>query len=131
MLDFLGLLLGVFYEVLDVVVMAVGFQASLRRLFDGLVGDARTVSLFWSFAGQALLGLLAGAISLLLFPAPVFAPYPVRGASLLLAPAVSGLLLMLVGDFWYRWRKWQLALFTFRAGATFAFWMAVARLARC
>lgn len=127
MLDFLGLLLNVLVTVGDVLMLASAFQALLRRLLAALVGEDRRVSLFWSVLAVMLLGLLAGGISLAVLPSPVAAPYPVRGGSLILAPAISALVLMLIGDVWHKWRGWRPALFTFRAGAVFAFGIALVR----
>ena len=52
---------------------------------------------------------------------------PFRGVSLLLSPLGTGLAMHILGEFWSNRGKERPALFSFRAGAAFAFGMALVR----
>ena len=78
-------------------------------------------------AGAILLGGLAGVIASLVWPARILQPGPVRGASLVLSPIVTGAVM----DRYGQWREERGAsrsyLATFWGGALFAFSMALVR----
>lgn len=77
--------------------------------------------------GVALLGGLAGALTSLVWPARVFQPGPIRGASLFVSPFITGVAM----DRYGRWREGRGVarsyLATFWGGALFAFSMALVR----
>ncbi len=77
--------------------------------------------------GYALIGALAGALSLLILPRRVLPVVGVRGASLILAPLATGLLMKTYGDFRRRRGHTTTGLATFWGGAIFAFSMALVR----
>ena len=128
MLDsLLVLLLNLFFEVLLEVVAGLGVETAGQRVLASVLGDADHVSVRWSSVGQLLLGLAAGGSSLLVFHAPIFPRGPRPGLSLLLAPVVTAVLVDLLGSRWEVRKGWRPALFTLRAGAMFAFGMALVR----
>jgi len=77
--------------------------------------------------GVALLGALAGTLTSLVWPARVFQPGPVRGASLLVSPFITGVAMHRYGQ----WREdrgvARSYIATFWGGALFAFSMALVR----
>jgi hypothetical protein len=74
-----------------------------------------------------LLGLCAGAGSLLVVSRRLSPYAPLPGAGLLLAPLGTGVVMQRLGALWEKRGKDRPALFSFRAGAVFAFGMALAR----
>ena len=74
------------------------------------------------------MGVIAGVVSLLIFGQRLAPPSPFPGISLVLSPLATGIAMHWIGEFWSE-REWDRpALFTFRAGAVFAFGMALVRL---
>jgi len=82
---------------------------------------------FLAALGYALIGSLVGFGSALVIPYRLLPPGGVRGASLLLSPLVTGLLMRAYGAFRRRRDLPATNLATFWGGATFAFFMALAR----
>ena len=77
-----------------------------------------------ALVGAALMGGLLGLVTSLAWPARLFPSAPLPGASLLLSPLVTGLVM----DRYGRWRKGKGSyLSTFWGGALFAFGMALVR----
>lgn len=77
-----------------------------------------------ALVGAAMLGGIAGFVTSLVWPTRIFQPGPVPGASLLLSPLASGLIM----DRYGRWRGEKASyLATFWGGALFAFGMALMR----
>ena len=77
--------------------------------------------------GHFLAGLCAGAVSLLVMSQRLspYSPWP--GISLLLAPLGTGLMMHGLGNLWEGRGRSRPVLFSFRAGAVFAFGMSLAR----
>jgi hypothetical protein len=125
--DLLGLLVNLILEVLLELAAELGVEVVGRRVFASVLGDADKVSGWWSSVGQLVLGLAAGGSTLLIVPGAVFRRGPVPGVSLLFAPAITAVLVDLLGSQWEARRGWRPALFTLRAGALFAFGMALVR----
>lgn len=79
--------------------------------------------------GVFVLGAVGGAMTCLIWPARVFQPAPLRGASLLVSPMVTGVVM----DRYGKWRDdrgvSRSYVATFWGGALFAFGMALVRLA--
>jgi hypothetical protein len=77
--------------------------------------------------GVALLGGAAGALTSLVWPARILQPGPVRGASLIVSPLFTGVVMERYGQ----WREDRGAtrsyIATFWGGAIFAFSMALVR----
>jgi hypothetical protein len=76
--------------------------------------------------GHFLMGVVAGAASLWLFNERLFAGSPFPGLSLLLSPLGTGAAMHVLGARWERDDE-RPRLFSFRAGAIFAFGMALVR----
>ena len=76
---------------------------------------------------QLLFGSAAGVLSVLIAPSRVLPHAPVPGISLVVSPLVTGATMQWIGDFWRDRGRPAPALFSFRAGATFAYGMALAR----
>lgn len=77
--------------------------------------------------GIALWGALAGAVISLIWPARIFQPVVLRGASLVVSPLISGIVMHRYGGWRESRREPRSHLATFWGGALFAFSMAVVR----
>jgi hypothetical protein len=77
--------------------------------------------------GYAIVGALAGGVSLLLLPRRLLPTGSIRGGSLVLAPLVTGLLMQTYGDCRRQRGHTTTGLATFWGGAIFAFSMALVR----
>jgi hypothetical protein len=134
--DLLGAILGAIAEFLleaflELIAAAILDLAS--RVFLGLftslaeaVKDNRALTGFM----YALLGVLAGALSLLVLPHPlIHREQPIRfhGISLLTSPIIAGLVLSSVGAVMRRWGKKVTPVETFGYGFAFALGMALIR----
>ena len=75
------------------------------------------------------MGSFAGALSLLIFSARFFARPAIPGLSLVLSPIATGAAMHWLGELWRSRGREAPALFSFRAGAIFAFGMAIVRFA--
>jgi hypothetical protein len=78
-------------------------------------------------AGHLLLGVAAGVLSLLIVPRRLSPHSPLPGLSLVLSPLGTGIVMQWIGEFWRRRGRDNPALFSFQAGAIFAFGMALVR----
>jgi hypothetical protein len=77
--------------------------------------------------GHLLLGVFAGVLSLLVVPQRLMPRSPLPGLSLVLSPIGTGIVMYSLGELW-RERGWDRpSLFSFQAGALFAFGMALVR----
>jgi hypothetical protein len=76
--------------------------------------------------GHFLMGMIAGGVSLLLFNERLLAPSAFPGLSLLLSPLGTGAAMHVLGARWEHDDE-RPRLFSFRAGAIFAFGMALVR----
>lgn len=77
--------------------------------------------------GHLLLGVSAGVISLYIVPGRLAPHSPLPGVSLVLSPIGTGIAMHWIGEFWRARGKDRPILFSFRAGAIFAFGMALVR----
>jgi hypothetical protein len=77
--------------------------------------------------GYAILGFLAGGVSLFVFPHPLIRPSRVHGISLLVSPVVTGLLMSFIGSSLRRRGKKVVQIESFGYGFAFAFGMALIR----
>lgn len=93
------------------------------------VGRTRRSSPYLAAAGHFLLGLAAGAVSLLVVHRSLVPPGPLPGLSLIVSPLVTGLVMQTIGDMVAHRDGDRPVLFSFRAGAIFAFGMALVRFA--
>ena len=81
-----------------------------------------------SGTGHLLLGLFAGILSLFIVPRRLTPHSPLPGVSLVLSPIGTGIVMHWIGEFWReRGGRDRPILFSFRAGAIFAFGMALVR----
>ena len=79
--------------------------------------------------GHFLIGIIAGAISLLVYSRRLTPVRFVPGASLLLAPLGTGIIMEAFGRLWVGRGHVRMALFTFKGGFLFALGMALLRFA--
>ena len=77
--------------------------------------------------GHLMLGVLAGILSLLIVPRRLAPHSPLPGLSLLASPIATGIAMHWLGEFWRGRGRDRPILFSFRAGAIFAFGMALVR----
>lgn len=77
--------------------------------------------------GHFLTGLCAGGLSLLIFGRALIAHPLIPGVSLILSPIGTGMAMRAIGEYWVERGRDRPALFSFRAGAIFAFGMALVR----
>jgi hypothetical protein len=78
--------------------------------------------------GYAALGWLAGGLSLIVFAHPVVRPSRIHGISLLVSPAITGLVMASIGSSLRRRGKKVVEIESFTYGFAFAFGMALIRL---
>jgi hypothetical protein len=134
--ELLGAILGAIAELLleaflEVIAAAVLDLASrvLLDLFTSLseaIKDSRVLTGFM----YAVLGLLAGALSVAVLPHPlIHREHPIRfhGISLLVSPIIAGLVLSSVGAVMRRWGKKVTPVETFGYGFSFALGIALIR----
>ena len=76
---------------------------------------------------QFLMGLSAGVLSLLILSRRLWPQSAIPGLSLVLSPVGTGIAMHWLGELWRDRGKQPPALFSFKAGAIFAFGMALAR----
>jgi hypothetical protein len=79
-------------------------------------------------AGYAILGVLAGGVSVGLFPHPLVHPSRIHGISLLVAPVTTGLMMSCIGSVLRRHDKKVVRIESFGYGFAFALGMALVRL---
>jgi MFS family permease len=77
--------------------------------------------------GHFLMGLCAGVLSLFIIGRRLTPHSPLTGISLVLSPIGTGIAMHWMGEFWRERGRDRPALFSFRAGAIFAFGMALVR----
>lgn len=120
-------LLELFLELIAAAVLDVLTRA-LRGLFTSLAESVKANQVLTGFI-YALLGAMAGALSLLLLPHPMMrlAPRRFHGISLLISPILAGLVLSTVGSVMRRWGKKVTPIATFGYGFAFALGMALIR----
>ena len=123
MIEFLvPLILEIVEELVFEVVIGMGFEAIAGAIRPGF--EARP---WFGKVGYFLMGLLSGIISVILVRGRLTGPSIVPGISLIVAPIVTGAIMASIGDMWRRRGGAPSGLFTFGAGAIFAFGMALVR----
>ena len=101
---------------------------TVRVLFTTVAESVEANRVLTTFM-YALLGALAGALSLLVLPHPLMhhAPSRFHGISLLISPIIAGLVLSAVGRVMRSWGKKVTPVETFGYGFAFALGMALIR----
>ncbi len=77
--------------------------------------------------GLGFFGVIAGALSFVVFPHPIIAPSKLHGISLILSPTVTGTLMALIGFVLRRHGKQPTQIETFIGGFSFAFGLSLTR----
>jgi hypothetical protein len=106
------------------------FQLVVELGLDSLAHSAwrrRDANPWLAALGYALLGALAGLLSLWIVPRRLLPASPARGVSLVVSPLVTGLLMRAYGEFRRSRDLPTTGLATFWGGATFAFFLALVR----
>ena len=80
-----------------------------------------------TIVGYMILGLFAGAVSLILFPHPLVHPSRLHGISLIVTPTLTGALMSLVGFSLRRYGKRPVRIESFTYGFGFAIGLTVVR----
>jgi hypothetical protein len=122
----LEFVLTAIWEILLQIVGEILVEFGFQSIGDSVRQRARLHPVF-AGAGAALLGGLAGLLTSLVWPTRILQPGPFRGASLLVSPVITGLVM----DRYGQWREDRGAgrsfIATFWGGAIFAFTMALVR----
>jgi hypothetical protein len=122
------LLLEAFLEVIAAAVLDLASRA-LLDLFTSLAEAIKESRVLTGFM-YTLLGVLAGALSLVALPHPlIHREHPIRfhGISLIISPIIAGLVLSSVGAVLRRWGKKVTPVETFGYGFAFALGIALIR----
>jgi hypothetical protein len=104
------------------------FLALILRILGNLFGKGRPLNPILAGTGYLLLGSGTGALSLWLFPHPVFHAARFHGISLLISPVLTGLAMSQVGRAMRRLREQPVRIETFSFGFVFALGFAIVRL---
>ena len=116
------MLLELIFEIIAEIVFAFGWEGlahSMRR--------RQNANPVLAGLGYAVVGALAGGLSILILPRRLLPAGGIKGASLVLTPLVTGLLMKTYGDFRRQRGHTTTGLATFWGGAIFAFSMALVR----
>lgn len=116
------MLLELIVEVVAEIVLAFGWEGlahAMRR--------RQNVNPVVAGLGYAIVGTLTGGLSILILPRRLLPAGGVKGASLVLTPLVTGLVMKTYGDFRRQRGHPTTGLATFWGGAIFAFSMALVR----
>lgn len=128
-----GVIEAVFEFLVQMVIEIVGqalFEIVISMGWDSLahsVRSERQANPILAGIGHLLLGMTAGVVSLFILPSRVTPRSPLPGLSLILSPIGTGLVMDRIGEWWRERGNDRPVLFSFRAGATFAFGMALVR----
>ncbi|HKD81882.1 MAG TPA: hypothetical protein VKH81_19465 [Candidatus Angelobacter sp.] len=114
------------HAILECVVAVIGDL--LLRVVGAVFEEPAIQNAALAYAGYLAFGVLLGAISLTWFPRHLVHPARIHGISLLVAPAVTGLLMSTSGAVLRRNNKKTLQLESFGYGFAFAFGVAAIRL---
>jgi len=98
-------------------------------IFEEAISDEGRARRLPAAVGHVLMGMMAGAISLMVLRHQVLGHLGIPGISLILAPVGTGTLLELLGRWWVNRGNVRVALFSFWGGFCFALGMAVVRYA--
>ena len=120
------LLLQLVIEVIGQVIFELLVAGGVESLTDSRVRE-RTSRPLAAPITQFLMGLCAGVLSLLIYSRQLTPHSAMPGLSLVLSPVGTGIAMHWLGEMWRDRGKDPPALFSFKAGALFAFGMAVVR----
>src|SRR5262249_25542952 len=121
--EIIGFLLEIFAELfLEILV------SSVSRALGILLDNDEPVSPFFAALGFSFFGVIAGAISVLLFPHPFIPPAKLYGISLIVSPTVTGAVMALVVALVRRYGRKSTQIESFANGFAFAFGMLLIRL---
>jgi hypothetical protein len=119
----LDVIVGVLVECLGEVLFAIGGAVLQEAVSDENQSDRWLATL-----GYCLMGAVAGALSLLVLRQQLAPRLVVPGASLIVAPVCTGVVMNALGGWWVGRGNVRMALFTFWGGFWFALAMATVRL---
>lgn len=119
--ELIALLLEMFVELL-----AESFFLMLSRTFEEVSGDEGYPP-FIAFVAYGSFGVIAGGISLALFPHPLVHPSRIHGISLIISPLLTGLVMWCIGHMQRRRGKDTARIESFTYGFAFALGMALIR----
>jgi hypothetical protein len=128
--EFLGGLLSMIAEVLFEVFLQILMEfltALLLRGTRSVFSAFVRLNLPISVIGSAILGLVAGVLSLYVFPHTLFHPSRIHGISLLISPLLTGLFMWWVGKSLKMQGKRPVQIESFACGFVFALGMALIR----
>lgn len=120
----LDILVEAFFQLALEAIIAL-FTRSIRNLF----AESNMISPILAALGYLLLGLAAGAVTVLLFPHRLVPPSKIRGISLLVSPIITGLIMSQVGTLLRSKGKRAVQIESFVYGFTFALGVAIIRFA--
>lgn len=127
MIEFIfELLVQLIFETLGEVVFELATSLGWESLKDQTRTKREATPLLASI-GQFLMGVVAGVLSLVLFGTRLTRRFLFPGISLVVSPLGTGIVMHWLGGFWESRGRDRPVLFTFRAGAIFAFGMALVR----
>jgi len=127
MIEFIfELLVQLIVEILGQIVFEFATALGWESLKDSVRRERKATPVLAGI-GHLLMGMTAGVLSLFLFGSRLTQRGPFPGISLILSPLGTGLAMHWLGEFWRDRGKDPPVLFTFRAGAIFAFGMALVR----
>lgn len=127
--EILGAIIAAVFELFAevfLVILAEAFTVFLGRVFGEVFGDEE-YSPVVAFFGYGLLGLLAGGVSVWLFPHPLVHPSRLHGISLLLSPLITGAVMSTIGFMLRRKGKEPARIESFTYGFVFALGMSLIR----
>jgi hypothetical protein len=128
--EFVLQLLLVFIELFGEVLFEIVGEALLdlaQRVMAEVFETSRSIRPEFASLGYALLGVLAGGLSVLILPHPLVRPSKIHGISLLVSPLVTGLVMFLIGSMLRRQGKKVVQIESFGYGFAFALGMALVR----
>jgi hypothetical protein len=130
--DLLAALLEIIVEVLAEAFLQLAGElliSLLVRASRGLPSAFLQLSPRFTAVYLALLGATTGALSVLIFPHPLFHPSPVHGVSLVISPVITGLVMSQIGGVQRRRGRESTPMESFWYGFVFALAMAAMRFA--
>ena len=123
---FFELLFQLVLEIAGQILFEVLTSLGWESLKDSVRAERQSTPVLAGF-GHLLMGLLAGLVSLLVFGTRLVPRPVIPGLSLLLSPIATGIAMHTIGAWWRERGRNRPALFSFWAGAIFAFGMALVR----
>jgi hypothetical protein len=125
----IALLSGVAELLGEVVLQFVGeaLTAFIVRSFRNVVGESLDVGTMLAALGYLLLGFAYGGLSVIAFPHPLIHPTRIHGASLVISPIITGLIMARIGLVRRRNNKDVVRVESFRYGFALALGVAIIR----